>query len=204
MKRRLISFIVAVLLVVWGPMSCLAVEIGYDFNKECVLRWMYKQNGKYTLTVSNQLPSSYSVYPRVQQALNNLNNQSPTQIQVVAASISTSKVDIFKASQTMWDTYNWNIAIATTVPRSTSGTMYWTYNHFPEYGNIWSDYCAVYFTYDDPKSSSQQSTRYVMHELLHTYGMGHYLGDSLTNAGYNLSSCTLTSYDISEFNRMYK
>lgn len=41
MKRRLISFIVAVLLVVWGPMSCLAVEIGYDFNKECVLRWMF-------------------------------------------------------------------------------------------------------------------------------------------------------------------
>ncbi len=205
-RKRIISFIAMILVVLFIPTIINAEEIAQEVGKSIKLRWSYVENSKYTLLVNNGLSSSYGHYSGVNNAITRLNNQSPSFIQVKSSSFSNSKVDIMVPASSSWNTLASDAnAIATTIPKSTSGTFYYSYNDLPSSGTININYAMIWYNPEEVSTTATGRTGTAMHELMHCYGMGHPINyyNSMMNPTYAQLNTTLTAYDLAEFSRMY-
>ncbi len=210
--KRVISLLVLLLFVFSFPISFGAVEfchneMGYSNRSNIKLRWIYKENSKYTLPVNNSLPTNHKARNGVFNAIALLNSQSPSNIVVRNASTG-QKVEVMSPASSSWNSLVTDgTAIATTIPRSNLGTFYYGYGDLPANSSstISINYAMIWYNpSQDASIGGQWHNRIAMHEMLHVFGMGHAYGmASLTDATYNYTSTTLTQYDINEFKRMY-
>ncbi len=210
-KKRVVGFVAMLLLVFSLFTTVSGVEYAESANHPVKLRWVYKENSKYTLKVYNGLGSSHGGYPCVNNAIVRMNSQISkyrNNIQVKSATQSSSNVDYIIPGAKSWEevaTIMNGTIVATTVPKSTKGVFYIGYDSLPYNQTVEINYAMVWYNPDyNSEMGGSNGNWTAMHEMLHVFGMGHYRnGPSLTNDQYSPKSASLTSYDAEQFRIMY-
>ena len=205
-QKRIASVVTALLLIFSFFLTASGVEYAYTANKSVKLRWNYRENSKYTLKVYNGIPTSHTGRPYVNNAIVMLNgqiNQYRNNIHIKSSEYAGSNVRFSVPNPNSWDELNNKgvngSVIATTIPRSTSGTFYYGYNTLPQSGTIYINFAMIWYNPDfHSDMAGANGNRTAMHEMLHVFGMGHYYGSSLTNG-----AASLTAYDAEQFRLMY-
>ena len=177
------------------------------------LRWVYRESSKYTQKVYNGLPSSYGPYVCINNGIAKLGaevTEHCDNIRVQSSPYAGSNVRFSVPNSSSWEILNMNelFVFATTIPRSTSGTFYYGYNSFDDNDYIFVDFAMIWYSpeyYPSYHSDmvGQSGNRMAMHEMMHAFGMGHTTRNSIMTENSSATSTSLTTYDISEFARMY-
>ena len=174
----------------------------YAITARSRVRWVYKENSKYTLNVRNYLPEDHIAYNSVYNAISLMHQQVPSNILVRYSSGGSSGMVSYIQSAELKgndkDKLNIGGAVeATTVPKSVNGTLYYGFDDLPN-GTVNIDGAVIVYSPDPSQETAARHNVIAMHEMLHVFGFGHQKEPhvpSLSTPDWNLST-TLTEYDL--------
>ncbi len=166
------------------------------------VRWVYKENSKYTLNVRNYLPEDHIAYNSVYNAISLMHQQVPSNILVRYSSGGSSGMVSYIQSAELEgddkDKLNIGGAVeATTVPKSVNGTLYYGFDDLPN-GTVNIDGAVIVYKSDSSQETAARHNVIAMHEMLHVFGFGHQRRSDIPSLSTDvpISSTTLTEYDL--------
>ena len=174
----------------------------YAITARSRVRWVYKENSKYTLNVRNYLPEDHIAYNSVYNAISLMHQQVPSNILVRYSSGGSSGMVSYIQSAELKgddkDKLNIGGAVeATTVPKSVNGTLYYGFDDLPN-GTVNIDGAIIVYKSDSSQETAARHNVIAMHEMLHVFGFGHQRRSDIPSLSTDvpISSTTLTEYDL--------
>lgn len=206
--KRLASLTIGLLCLMGAVFNASAEEIVAGHP----MRWNITINGKYTVRCSDSSISAYHpCYGYIITGVNKFHATSPSS--VAATNVSSSavaSVNYQVASDSFWDTYvNSGYVTGYTVNMDNKGKHYYGYSDY-QAPLILLQGSRIFF---NPNTDAYRDLSYndyiqlVMHELGHSFGMGHNIevpyNESIMTEGGLFGLTALTARDVSVLKGFY-